>query len=149
MREGGLGPHNFPPKMDTTKRESKNVINPWSSHHPLWNKIFLASCVIGVSIDPLFLYIPIIDDDRKCLEMDHTIKITALVLRSITDLAYLIHLVFRLKSAITMSKHLGLSIFTWTAIRILFTTLPWSYLLIDVLAIVPLPQVIVLFFILI
>ncbi|PON60396.1 Voltage dependent potassium channel [Parasponia andersonii] len=99
----------------------------------LWNKIFLVSCVIGVTIDPLFLYIPIINDDKKCLEMDYHMKNAALVLRSLTDFAYVLHLIFRLRSALLMSKELSIST---------FTGLPWSYLLIDVLAILALPQVI-------
>ncbi|PON97037.1 Voltage dependent potassium channel [Trema orientale] len=126
MKAGGLRvrPHDFP--------------NPWTvSNHRLWDKIFLASCVIGVSFDPLFLYIPIVDDDKKCLDMDQNIKNIALVLRSITDFAYILHLYFRLRGAMAISKDLGLSI---------FTGLPWSYLIIDVLAILPLPQVIVLVF---
>ncbi|PON97036.1 Ion transport domain containing protein [Trema orientale] len=131
MKGGGL--HDFSPKKDRIKVEK--ILNPWASYPRLWNKIFLVSCVIGLTIDPLFLYIPIINDDKKCLEMDYHMKNVALVLRSLTDFAYVLHLIFRLRSALVMSKELGISI---------FTGLPWSYLLIDVLAILPLPQVVVL-----
>lgn len=88
--------------------------------------------MIGVSIDPLFLYIPIINEENKCLAMDEHIEQAALVLRTVTDLAYVVHIIFRLRTALTMAKELGLSI---------YTGLPWSYLLIDILAILPLPQV--------
>lgn len=118
------------PKEHVTKVQK--LVNPWSSYSQLWNKIFLASCVIGVSIDPLFLYVPIINEDEKCLDMDQNIMYVALVLRTITDFAYVLHLIFRLRSALAMARELGLSI---------FTGLPWSYLLIDVLAILPFPQV--------
>ncbi|GMN66540.1 hypothetical protein TIFTF001_035605 [Ficus carica] len=121
------------PKEHVTKVQK--LLNPWSSYSQLWNKIFLASCVIGVSIDPLFLYVPVINEDDKCLDMDQNIMYVALVLRTITDFAYVLHLIFRLRSALAMARELGLSI---------FTGLPWSYLLIDVLAILPFPQVIVL-----
>ncbi|XP_062119858.1 cyclic nucleotide-gated ion channel 1-like isoform X2 [Humulus lupulus] len=113
------------------------ILNPWVTDRLRWNKIFLASCVIGVCVDPLFLYIPIVNDDRKCLDRDHNIKIISLVLRSVTDFSYVLHLIFRLQSARTMSKALGQSI---------FTKFPWSYLLIDLLAIIPLPQVVVLLY---
>ncbi|XP_024020983.1 putative cyclic nucleotide-gated ion channel 13 isoform X1 [Morus notabilis] len=121
------------PKEHVIKVEK--LLNPWASYPQLWNKIFLASCVIGVSIDPLFLYVPIINEDKKCLDVDEPMMYVALVLRIITDFAYLLHLISRLTSALKMAKELGLSI---------YTGLPWSYLLIDVFAILPLPQVIVL-----
>ncbi|BFG22541.1 hypothetical protein CerSpe_088150 [Prunus speciosa] len=51
-------------------------------------QIFITSCVFGVFLDPLFLYIPLLNQDLKCLRLDNTIKIIALVLRSFTDLFY-------------------------------------------------------------
>ncbi|XP_062119893.1 cyclic nucleotide-gated ion channel 1-like [Humulus lupulus] len=122
-------PHN----KDKIKVEK--ILNPWAAYSRLWNKIFLASCVIGVSIDPLFLYIPIVNEEQKCIDRDFKMEIISLVLRSLTDLFYVLHIIFRLKTALAMSKEFGLSI---------FTGFPWSYLLIDVLAILPLPQMVVL-----
>lgn len=110
----------------------ERILNPWGSYPEFWNKIFLASCVIGVTIDPLFLYIPIINEEKKCLAMDENIKFMALLLRSVTDFAYVFHIIFRLRNASAMARELGLSI---------YTGLPWSYLLIDILAILPIPQV--------
>ncbi|PQQ17428.1 hypothetical protein Pyn_10419 [Prunus yedoensis var. nudiflora] len=51
-------------------------------------QIFITSCVFGVFLDPLFLYIPLLNQDSKCLRLDNTIKIIALVSRSFTDLFY-------------------------------------------------------------
>ncbi|CAB4301048.1 unnamed protein product [Prunus armeniaca] len=51
-------------------------------------KIFITSCVLGVFMDPLFLYIPLLNHDLKCLRLDNTIKIIALVSRLFTDLFY-------------------------------------------------------------
>ncbi|PQQ17429.1 cyclic nucleotide-gated ion channel 1-like isoform X1 [Prunus yedoensis var. nudiflora] len=50
--------------------------------------IFITSCVFGVFLDPLFLYIPLLNQDLKCVRLDNTIKIIALVSRSFTDLFY-------------------------------------------------------------
>ncbi|KAM6555389.1 hypothetical protein CsatB_002408 [Cannabis sativa] len=117
-------------------RKDDDHYHPWAAFSSKkWSKIFLASCVIGVSIDPLFLYIPIVRDEGKCLDTDNNMKIIALVLRSLTDFAYVLHIIFRLKDALTISMQLGQSI---------FHGLPWPYLLIDVLAILPIPQVVVL-----
>ena len=50
-----------------------------------------------------------------------------------TDFTYLLHLFFRLKIARKMAKEFRLS---------LRTGFPWSYLFIDIVAILPTPQVI-------
>ncbi|EXB40710.1 hypothetical protein L484_007293 [Morus notabilis] len=99
--------------------------NPWSP----WSKIFLISCVIGVAIDPFFLYIPILDEDKKCVKMDEKMKTFALFVRTATDMAYVLHFTVRIGSAFAMAKDSSI-----------FDVLPWSYLLIDILAILPIPQ---------
>ncbi|XP_030500231.2 cyclic nucleotide-gated ion channel 1 [Cannabis sativa] len=134
-----LGDNNIPKQEDGRQDNLKvdNILNPWAADSLLWTKIFLASCVIGISIDPLFLYIPIVDDDRKCIEKDHNMVIVALVLRSLTDFSYVFHICFRLHTALKMSKKLHQSI---------FKKFPWSYLFTDLLSILPLPQVIILMY---
>ncbi|XP_062074777.1 probable cyclic nucleotide-gated ion channel 10 [Humulus lupulus] len=123
------------PHQNETPTAVENILNPWTAYPRVWHKIFLVSCLIGVSIDPLFLYIPIVNDNKKCLDIDNNIKNIFLALRCVTDFSYVLHIIFRLQIALSMSKELGQSI---------FTGFPWSYLLIDVLAILPLPQVVVL-----
>lgn len=58
----------------------KKVLDPQGSFLQKWNKIFVLSCVIAVSIDPLFFYIPVINNNKKCLDLDHKLEITASVL---------------------------------------------------------------------
>lgn len=67
---------------------------------PLWNKMFLISCVIAISLDPLFFYIPIIDEDNKCLGKDKNLRIAALLSRSLTDIIFLLHFVYEVYEAI-------------------------------------------------
>ena len=119
-------------EKSSPKDLKKKILSPWASYSRFWSKIFLVSCVIGVSIDPLFLYIPVINEDEKCLAMDQKMKIVAVVLRTLTDFTYLLHLIFRLKDALSMAKLLGSSI---------YNEFPRFYLFIDVLAILPHPQV--------
>ncbi|KAL6140269.1 hypothetical protein ACLB2K_058569 [Fragaria x ananassa] len=56
-----------------------------------WKCILVVSC-IAVSLDPLFLYIPIIDEN-KCLGIDRTLKIVTLVLRSLVDITFMTHII--------------------------------------------------------
>ncbi|KAL6127265.1 hypothetical protein ACLB2K_075306 [Fragaria x ananassa] len=67
----------------------------------LWEKIknifllrhrrdsFLLACMLAVSLDPLFLYIPVIDEDLKCLIVDGKLRKVALACRLLTDFHYI------------------------------------------------------------
>ncbi|XP_050369817.1 uncharacterized protein LOC126787936 [Argentina anserina] len=66
------------------KSETEPPILRW------WNKIVVVSCVTAVLTDPLFFYIPLINDQRKCLAMDKNLRIVALLLRSVTDIIFII-----------------------------------------------------------
>ncbi|PRQ56770.1 putative potassium channel, voltage-dependent, ERG [Rosa chinensis] len=56
-----------------------------------WEHVFVISC-IAVSLDPLFFYIPTIDETNKCLSMDKKMRTTALVFRSLTDAHLVLHI---------------------------------------------------------
>ncbi|XP_068316271.1 cyclic nucleotide-gated ion channel 1-like [Pyrus communis] len=60
---------------------------------PMWNRIFVISCVFAVSLDPLFFYVVIMDQNNKCLRMDKTLSIIACLMRSLTDVIFLVHLI--------------------------------------------------------
>ncbi|BBG97894.1 cyclic nucleotide gated channel 1 [Prunus dulcis] len=66
---------------------------PFHWIYPKWRKIFVISCVFAVLLDPLFLYIPIIKEDMKCIQMDKRLSKTALALRSVTDLSYFVDII--------------------------------------------------------
>nr|XP_011469707.1 PREDICTED: cyclic nucleotide-gated ion channel 1-like [Fragaria vesca subsp. vesca] len=137
---------------------SAKEITDYDSHASLflkWKKIFLASCVFAVLLDPLFLYIPIINHDTSCLGVDENLKITALVLRSLTDLFYIMEIALQFyrsencSGLISKFHHRHYSLLKF--LRKLFfpavaTTCRHSYILIDILAILPLPQVLILIF---
>ncbi|CAN0901847.1 Cyclic nucleotide-gated ion channel 1 [Linum grandiflorum] len=76
----------------------KKILDPQGAFLQKWNKIFVLSCFIAVSLDPLFFYVPVIDDKNKCLDLDDKMQITASVLRSFTDIFYIIHIVFQFRT---------------------------------------------------
>jgi cyclic nucleotide gated channel len=86
----------------------KELVDPKGPFIPKWNVIFIVSCVFSVLLDPLFLYIPIINDDIKCVSLDNNLKIAALVLRSATDLCYLLNIIFQVYSCSqTLQLYIG------------------------------------------
>ncbi|KAJ6760279.1 CYCLIC NUCLEOTIDE-GATED ION CHANNEL-LIKE PROTEIN [Salix purpurea] len=123
----------------------QKILDPQGPFLQRWNKIFVLSCVIAVSLDPLFFYVPVIDDKKKCLSLDSKMEITASVLRSFTDIFYILHIIFEFRTGFIApsSRVFGRGVLvedTWAiAKRYLL-----SYFLIDILAVLPLPQVVIL-----
>ncbi|CAL8124906.1 unnamed protein product [Prunus armeniaca] len=79
----------YPNSNQTTENSATRDVDVKKSENAArLTKIFITSCVLGVFLDPLFLYIPLLNHDLKCLRLDNTIKIIALVSRLFTDLFY-------------------------------------------------------------
>ncbi|KAG7558040.1 Ion transport domain [Arabidopsis suecica] len=135
----------FKKRDSSTTTDKKNIINPQGSFLQNWNKIFLFASVIALAIDPLFFYIPIVDGDRHCLNLHHNLEIAASVLRTFIDAFYIIHIVFQFRTAyISPSSRVfgrGELVDDPKAIAIKYLS---SYFIIDVLSILPLPQLVVL-----
>lgn len=130
-------------KTDGTQK--KNIINPQGSFLQNWNKIFLFASVIALAIDPLFFYIPIVDGKKHCLNLQSSLEIAASVLRTFVDAFYIIHIVFQFRTAYVspLSRVFGRGelVEDPKAIALKYIS---SYFIIDVLSILPLPQLVVL-----
>ncbi|RDX82132.1 Cyclic nucleotide-gated ion channel 1, partial [Mucuna pruriens] len=123
----------------------KKILDPQGPFLQKWNKIFVLLCVIAVSLDPLFFYVPVIDDEKKCLSLDSKMEITATVLRSFSDVFYILHMIFQFRTGFIApsSRVFGRGVLvedSWAIARRYLS----SYFLIDILAVLPLPQVVIL-----
>ncbi|XP_057546477.1 cyclic nucleotide-gated ion channel 1 [Amaranthus tricolor] len=123
----------------------KKVLDPQGAFLQKWNKIFILSCVIAVSIDPLFFYIPVINNDKKCLHLDHKLEVIASVLRSFTDIFYVLHIVFQFRTGFIApsSRVFGRGVLVEDGKEIAKRYMS-SYFWIDIFAVLPLPQVAIL-----
>lgn len=121
---------------------AKRVFDPQGQFLQRWNKIFVLACVISVSLDPLFFYVPVIDGTRRCLNIDHQLAITASILRSFTDVFYILHIILQFHTGfIAPSTRVfgrGELITDHYAIAKRYLS---TYFIVDILAILPLPQV--------
>ncbi|XP_068328406.1 cyclic nucleotide-gated ion channel 1-like [Pyrus communis] len=75
---------------------------------PKWSMIFVMSCVFAVSLDPLFFYILIIDQDNKCLQMDKKLRTIVLVLRSLTDTIFAVPFIYKIYNGVKVEMHKNL-----------------------------------------
>ncbi|KAL6291636.1 hypothetical protein ACE6H2_009146 [Prunus campanulata] len=128
------------------KSFGSRILDPQGPFLQKWNKIFVLACLIAVSLDPLFFYIPVIDDKNKCLGLDRKMQITASVLRSFTDIFYIVHIIFQFRTGFVApsSRVFGRGVLVEDAWSIARRYLS-SYFLIDILAVLPLPQVVIIF----
>ncbi|KAM0967387.1 putative cyclic nucleotide-gated ion channel 13 [Malus sylvestris] len=135
--------------------ETQKPHESWDKKY--WKKIFLALCLCAVLIDPLFLYIPILKDDFKCLMLDPKLKIAVLLLRSVIDFFYLMDIIIRIyrsenySSLINELNH-GQQQMNFNFVlkfcvpRIAKAIWASSEILIDIVTLLPLPQVAILIF---
>ncbi|KAM1054814.1 hypothetical protein ACFX2I_002117 [Malus domestica] len=88
----------MPPGNVVGNSFGSGILDPQGPFLQKWNKIFVLACIIAVSLDPLFFYIPVIDDKKKCLGLDRKMEITASVLRSFADIFYIVHIIFQFRT---------------------------------------------------
>lgn len=88
--------------------------------------MFAVSSIFHVLLDPLLLYVPLINEDNKCVMVDHRLKIAAIVLRSFGDVRYLVRIILRIKDG-------------WRASHSLYKIAMSNA--IDTVSILPIPQV--------
>ncbi|XP_010522922.1 PREDICTED: putative cyclic nucleotide-gated ion channel 13 [Tarenaya hassleriana] len=141
-------PLSFRSRRNDQKKEShtkKNIHDPQGSFLQNWNKIFLFACVIALAIDPIFFYVPVVDGEKLCLDLDSKLERAACVLRSLVDAFYVIHIVFQFRTAYIspFSRIFGRGelVDDPKAIAIKYIL---SYFIIDILSILPLPQLVLL-----
>ncbi|CAO2835495.1 unnamed protein product [Amaranthus hypochondriacus] len=114
-------------------------LDPKGRYLQRWNKIFLVLCFFALNCDPLFFYIPIINVEKQCIKFDNTLRVIAITLRTSTDLFYVIHIFLKLYigpgSSSSRLSH------TYHPATIDKTYLS-SYFIVDILAVLPLPQIV-------
>ncbi|XP_065634439.1 cyclic nucleotide-gated ion channel 1 [Quercus suber] len=136
----------FPAKNGLHSQEKAllKILHPQNLFLCWWNKIFVVLCVIAVSLDPLFFYIPVTSEDNKCVRLDKKLRTTAIVLRSISDIIHIVHMILQFRTGFIdeASQKLGKPLLVKDA-RTIARRYFWPYFLIDILVILPIPQVVV------
>ena len=91
-----------------------------------YDEILVFFCALAVTLDPLFFYVPVIKEDKKCIGLNNVVWTTAVVSRSVIDAVFLVHFVVEYKirrdELEKARRHL------------------W-FIMLNVLAILPIPQV--------
>ncbi|XP_010525776.1 PREDICTED: probable cyclic nucleotide-gated ion channel 6 isoform X2 [Tarenaya hassleriana] len=126
------------------KVSEKKIFDPQDKFLLLCNKLFVTSCILAVSVDPLFLYLPFVDDKEKCVGIDRKMAIIATTLRTVIDAFYLLRMALQFRTAYVApsSRVFGRGELVIDPAQIAKRYLQ-QYFIIDFLSVFPLPQIIV------
>ncbi|XP_047315902.1 probable cyclic nucleotide-gated ion channel 20, chloroplastic isoform X2 [Impatiens glandulifera] len=121
------------------------VMNPHTKHVKQWNKFFACSCLFAVFLDPLFFFLLSVHEKNKCIVISWTGTMAIVILRSITDFIYFLHILlqFRLAYVAPESRVFGAGDLVDDPKEIALNYLR-GYFLVDFFVVLPLPQIIVL-----
>ncbi|XP_042980248.1 cyclic nucleotide-gated ion channel 1-like [Carya illinoinensis] len=127
------------------KTTTKTFLDPEGQFLRIWRMIFVVSCMMAVSVDPLFFYLPVVNEKNKCFVLDERLKVVAIFLRMATDLIYVVNIILQFLCPYideTASKLGRIKVVTdsWPIAKRYFLS---RYFPIDILAILPLPQVLI------
>ncbi|KAF2321554.1 hypothetical protein GH714_000392 [Hevea brasiliensis] len=124
------------------KVSEKKIFDPQDKSLLLWNRLFVISCILAVSVDPLFFYLPVFNYKMVCLGMDTNLAATITAARTILDAFYLLRVALQFRTAYVApsSRVFGRGELVIDAGQIAARYLR-RYFIVDFLSVLPLPQI--------
>ncbi|KAL6493909.1 putative cyclic nucleotide-gated ion channel 8 [Orobanche gracilis] len=131
----------FPEDLIVSERK---IFDPQDKNLLLWNKLLLFSCILAVSVDPLFLYLPVFKYDKMCLHIHAGLAYTTTTLRTIIDVFYVGRMVLQFRTAFIApsSRVFGRGELVIDPKEIAQRYIH-RYFFVDLFSVLPLPQIVV------
>nr|GMC93552.1 cyclic nucleotide-gated ion channel 18-like [Ipomoea batatas] len=119
------------------------ILDPSSDVVNVWNHVFLIACLISLSLDPLYFYIPYVGG-TACMSTDNKASIAITYFRTITDFFYVINMLLKFRTAFVApsSRVFGRGELVMDAKEIAARYLRSDFI-IDFAATLPLPQIVI------
>lgn len=123
------------------KVSEKNIFDPQDKSLQFWNKLFVISCILAVSVDPLFFYLPVFNTSN-CLGIDKGLAALITTVRTVLDVFYLFRMGFQFRTAYIApsSRVFGRGELVIDPAQIAMRYLK-RYFIVDLLSVIPAPQV--------
>ncbi|KAJ6341193.1 hypothetical protein OIU78_009380 [Salix suchowensis] len=130
--------------LEDLKVSEMMIFDPQHKSLLLWNRLLVMSCILSVSIDPLFFYLPIFNYQMTCLGMDTKLAAAITTMRTILDVFYLIRIALQFRTAYVApsSRVFGRGELVIDPAQIASRYLS-RYFIVDFLSVLPLPQIVV------
>lgn len=120
------------------------ILDPGSEIMLQWNRVFIVACLVALFVDPLYFYLPSIGGNKEhwCVKTDSNLRIVATCFRTVADLFYLLHVVIKFRTAYVApsSRVFGRGELVMDPKKIARRYLRSDFF-IDLIATLPLPQV--------
>lgn len=132
----------FPEDLKVSERR---IFDPQDKSLLLWNRLLVISCILSVSVDPLFFYLPVFNYKMYCLGMDTNLAATITAVRTALDFFYLIRMALQFRTAYVApsSRVFGRGELVINPAEIAARYLR-RYFIVDFLSVLPIPQMVVL-----
>ncbi|KAF7801530.1 cyclic nucleotide-gated ion channel 18 [Senna tora] len=119
------------------------ILDPDSDLVAHWNRVFLVTSLIALFIDPLYLYLPYIGGPG-CLQTDRELNIIVTILRTFSDLFYVLHMAMKFRTAFVApnSRVFGRGELVMDAREIAMRYLRTDFV-VDLAATLPVPQIVI------
>ncbi|KAJ4824370.1 putative cyclic nucleotide-gated ion channel 14 [Turnera subulata] len=128
----------------------ERIFDPGSDKFLKWNRVFLFSCIVALFVDPLFFYLPSVQGNgvSSCMDTDLRLGITVTFFRSLADIFYILHIVVKLRTAYVSpsSRVFGKGELVMDPEMIARRYIRSDFF-IDLIAALPLPQIVIWFII--
>ncbi|KAG2333222.1 hypothetical protein Bca52824_004402 [Brassica carinata] len=120
------------------------IMNPHSKVVQIWTKFFTVSSLLAIFIDPLF-FIILVQKNNKCIVIDWPIATTFVIVRTLTDLIFFVNMLlqFRLAYVARESTVVGAGQLVDRPKKIALHYLR-GYFIVDMIIVIPFPQILVL-----
>ncbi|KAL4581635.1 hypothetical protein LXL04_006161 [Taraxacum kok-saghyz] len=145
-----LRQHLTRPALNTVATDQANsatfwhyqILDPNGEAVTRWYQFFLVVCLVSLFIDPLYFYLPYVGGDT-CMTKDHAAAIAINTWRSLADVFFLLHIIMKFRTAFIApsSKVFGRGELVMDKRQIALRYMR-SDLVIDVAAMLPLPQIV-------
>ncbi|KAF2301528.1 hypothetical protein GH714_025516 [Hevea brasiliensis] len=124
------------------KVSEKKIFDPQDKSLLLWNRLFVIACILAVSVDPLFFYLPVFNYKMVCLGMDTNLAATITAVRTMLDAFHLLRMALQFRTAFVApsSRVFGRGELVIDPAQIAARYLS-RYFIVDFLSVLPLPQV--------
>ncbi|KAB1204447.1 putative cyclic nucleotide-gated ion channel 14 [Morella rubra] len=146
---GGVGHRN---QRTSHKLLHKGILDPRSNVVLRWNRVFLFFCMVALFVDPIFFYLPVVNNDSltptsfSCMTTDLSLGVVITCFRTVADVFYVLHMVLKFRTAyVSKSSRVfgrGELIRNQKMIARRYLRSEFS---IDLVAALPLPQIVIWF----
>lgn len=124
------------------KSYKKTIFDPQDKLLFRMNWVFFSSCIIAVAVDPLFFFLPIINNDSTCIGIDKKLAVASTIIRTVIDSIYFMRIILQFRTAYVApsSRVFGTGELVIDPMPIAMRYIK-SYFIMDLFALLPLPQV--------